>query len=82
MNNMDKEANQFAMELLMPRDWLLADVEKMRGIDIEGDDKKVMQLAKRYKVSVQAMTIRLGQLLLSSDTRGKATSTPSPQEKG
>ena len=50
------------MELLMPRAFLLADIEKMGGVDIE-DDAAMTKLAKRYKVSVTIMAIRLGQLL-------------------
>ena len=64
---MDSEANAFAMELLMPENWLRRDVAKMGGIDIE-DDKKVKKLAERYKVSVQAMTVRLGQILAIGNT--------------
>ena len=58
----EREANLFAMELLMPRAFLLADIEKMGGVDIE-DDAAMMKLAKRYKVSVTVMAIRLAQLL-------------------
>ena len=64
---MDEEANAFAMELLMPEAWLRRDVAKMGGIDIE-DDKKVKKLAERYRVSVQAMTLRLGQILAIGNT--------------
>ncbi len=56
----EREANLFAMELLMPRAFLLADIEKMGGVDIE-DDAAMTKLAKRYKVSVTIMAIRLGQ---------------------
>lgn len=62
----DREANAFAMELLMPRKFMLADLAKMGGVDIE-DDQKIDQLAKRYRVSRQVMTLRIGQLL--SDTK-------------
>ena len=55
-------ADLFAMELLMPRAFLLADIEKMGGVDIE-DDAAMTKLAKRYKVSITIMAIRLGQLL-------------------
>lgn len=55
---MEEEANAFAMALLMPRDWLNADVEKLRergGLD----EEHVEWLAKRYGVSVVMMTLRL-----------------------
>ena len=58
---MEVEANAFAMELLMPSEWLRADIERMGGIDIE-DDKKLMKLAKKYRVSLQVMAIRIGEL--------------------
>ncbi len=60
--NIDAEANAFAMELLMPTEWLRADVIAMGGIDVE-DESKMKKLAKRYRVSVPVMTLRLGQVL-------------------
>lgn len=60
--DMEAEANAFAMELLMPEDWLRADIKEMGGVDIE-DDKKVRQLARRYKVSDSIMALRIGQLI-------------------
>ncbi len=47
----EQEANRFAAELLMPTDFLKADLKK-GGSDIP-------QLAKRYQVSDQAMSVRL-----------------------
>lgn len=58
---MEAEANAFAMELLMPRDWLLADIRKMGGIDIE-DEAGMRKLAKKYRVSLTVMAIRIGEL--------------------
>lgn len=58
----EREANLFAMELLMPRAFLLADIEKMGGVDIE-DDAAMRKLANRYKVSVTVMALRVGQLI-------------------
>jgi len=58
---MESEANAFAMELLIPAEWLMEDVRKMGGVDIE-DDASVAALAKRYRVSRSVMTLRLGQL--------------------
>lgn len=58
---MDKEANIFAMELLMPRDWLLADLKELGSIDIESDPN-IKRLAKRYQVSEQIMIMRIVQL--------------------
>lgn len=50
------EANIFAAHLLMPSHFLAKDLRK--GFDIE-DDQLVGQLARKYKVSVQAMSLRL-----------------------
>jgi len=58
---MDAEANAFAMELLMPADWLRADIAKLGGMDIE-DDAKLNRLAKKYRVSPQVMAFRIGEL--------------------
>ena len=57
----EAEANYFAMCLLMPEDFLVKDVKELGGIELE-DDAKVKTLAKKYKVSTQLMTLRLGQL--------------------
>lgn len=54
------EANQFAAELLMPLAWIAEDVRKLH-IDFESE-AAIVALAKRYEVSVQAMTIRLSSL--------------------
>lgn len=59
---MEDQANAFAFELLMPADWLRRDVAEMGGVDIE-NDAAIARLAKRYRVSVQVMTLRLGQLM-------------------
>lgn len=57
----EQEANQFAMELLMPTAWLREDARKLGGIDI-GDNKALDKLARRYGVSPELMAFRLGQL--------------------
>lgn len=54
------EATHFAMELLMPEQWLRADLEG-KVVDLENDEM-IKRLAKRYKVSEQLMTIRIAQL--------------------
>lgn len=62
--SMDKEANDFAMALLMPEEWLRKDLQALRGVDIESDvDGKIQRLAKKYKVSTNIMILRIGQLL-------------------
>lgn len=54
----DQEANDFALELLMPADWLLRDAH---GLDLT-DDEGVAKLARKYKVPTAAMAYRLGEL--------------------
>lgn len=58
------QANRFAAELLMPTELLKKDL-KSKVIDIEGNewDALVSELANKYEVSPQAMSIRLGRLL-------------------
>ncbi len=53
----EREANEFAAALLMPRAFLNADLHS-RPIDVS-DDESVRELAALYKVSAQALTIRL-----------------------
>ena len=57
----DREANYFAMCLLMPEQFVHAEVKKMGGFDVE-DGSKIERLARKFKVSVPLMTIRLAQL--------------------
>ncbi len=60
---MEREANAFAMELLMPESFLRKDVGP-EGIDVF-DDAYIQKLAKRYKVPAAAMSARIVQLHLS-----------------
>ena len=56
-------ANQFAAALLMPRDWLLADADRLLGRNPTLSDEAVVEeLAVRYAVSRQAMEFRLANL--------------------
>lgn len=54
------EANAFAAALLMPEDFLRDDLRD-RSFDLY-DEAAVKRLAQKYKVSVQALTIRLMEL--------------------
>jgi Zn-dependent peptidase ImmA (M78 family) len=54
------EANQFAAELLMPRDWVFGEVVRRTTAGVEPeDDALVAALANRFRVSQQAMQFRL-----------------------
>ena len=57
-NQDEVEANGFAAVLLMPNNFLEHDIEQLTITDLH-DDRKMRQLARRYEVSVQAMTNRL-----------------------
>jgi Zn-dependent peptidase ImmA (M78 family) len=52
-------ANRFAAELLMPKHLLMADLAQ--DVDLENEDD-LLGLARRYRVSVQALTFRLANL--------------------
>lgn len=62
----EREANLFAAEVLMPAKFLEKDLRASGSVDLLDDDEKVSKvlksLAKKYKVSVQALTIRLNNL--------------------
>jgi len=53
------EANQFAAALLMPADLIARDIEPLVGTDVL---IAIHKLAKKYKVSEEAMSIRLSTL--------------------
>ena len=55
------EANRFAAELLMPFDMIMSDL-KERGFDVE-DEQELKELAHKYQVSVQALTLRITNIL-------------------
>ncbi len=56
----EREANFFAAELLMPREFLAAEIGV---IDLSADDDVAMRnLADRFGVSMQALTFRLANL--------------------
>jgi len=55
----EREANAFAAALLMPQNLLLSEIEKNKG---EGKNKLMKTLARKFRVSEQAITIRLTNL--------------------
>jgi Zn-dependent peptidase ImmA (M78 family) len=61
VDSIEIEANGFASELLMPEDLVMACL-KDSSVDID-DDGFITKLAKKFKVSPQAMQLRLGQIL-------------------
>ena len=61
VNSDEIEANRFAAELLIPYSMITADLTQS-SIDIE-NEVEFKRLARRYQVSVQAMTHRITNLL-------------------
>ncbi len=53
------EANHFAAELLMPKEFIEKDVE---AVEVSDYDDFIKSLAARYEVSAHAMTLRLNYL--------------------
>ena len=62
-DRMEREANQFAAELLMPQQ-LLLDALDLRPVDID-DESPLNELARKFKVSRQALEYRIRNLGLS-----------------
>jgi len=54
----EEEANEFAMELLMPSEWLARDAG---DLDLT-DDIAVATLAKKYQVPAATLAFRVGEL--------------------
>lgn len=46
----------------MPTEFLLRDLKQMGGLDL-ADDEQITKLAKKYRVAVSLMAIRIGQLV-------------------
>lgn len=60
-DNDEREANLFAAELLMPAKFLMSDLHG-KNLDLLDDGDFLDKLAKKYKVSTQALTFRLANL--------------------
>jgi Zn-dependent peptidase ImmA (M78 family) len=58
--NTEIEANQFAAELLMPVDLLMKEIQSLP--DNLEPEEAILELAHRFEVSEQAMTLRLFRL--------------------
>jgi Zn-dependent peptidase ImmA (M78 family) len=59
----EQRANEIALELLMPRNFLERDL-KGKALDFE-DDSEIRSLAEKYRVSSQLMTLRLSSKIFS-----------------
>ena len=62
----EREANQFAAELLMPSSWLMKELIDEQGNEHSFWEKEdfISELSHKYQVSVSAMAIRLEELNL------------------
>jgi Zn-dependent peptidase ImmA (M78 family) len=60
-NPEEMEANLFAAELLMPERFLVEDIQHLGSLDLL-DEERITRLARKYRVSQHAMTIRLTHL--------------------
>ena len=60
-NDAEREANLFAASLLMPREFLKADLASEEYVDLL-DDRFLHGLARKYGVSTQALVNRLKNL--------------------
>lgn len=60
-DELEREANLFAAELLMPAKFLRAELQG-KYVDLLDDDETLAELAERYDVSIQALTFRLNYL--------------------
>lgn len=54
------EANRFAAELLVPRDFLTAEL-RGRVVDVDEDAALITELARTFEVSPQTLSIRIGE---------------------
>lgn len=70
------EANAFAMELLMPFDWVVRDCA---GLDL-ADDDGVAKLAKRYRVPASVMAIRIGEVRMTLELTNAPSVSPAGYE--
>lgn len=57
---LEREANLFALFLLMPQDLLIQEIENTK-LDWT-DDKSIKQICKKFDVSLTALTVRLNYL--------------------
>lgn len=67
----DREANLFAMYLLMPEEFVRDEIGKIKNFNIM-DDKHVADLARKFKVSVPMMAYRLGMIFENSPQNRKS----------
>ncbi len=63
-HRIEQEANAFAAALLMPKDLLIGEIKKYKMDLTDDEDDSISKLAKKFEVSVLAMTYRIDNLNL------------------
>lgn len=63
-DKMEQEANAFAAALLMPKELLISEIQKIEFDFGQEEDDAISALANRFKVSLTAMTYRIDNLNL------------------
>lgn len=58
----DAEANLFALELLMPEQFVRSEIKKMKSFDL-CDDEAMKKLARIFQVPQSIMAVRVGQII-------------------
>lgn len=62
--DMEREANLFARELLMPTQFVQDYLRKVGGIDLtDSDTKAIKAMAKKFGVTPELMTFRIAEVL-------------------
>lgn len=54
----EREANAFAAALLMPQSLILREIKNYKGFDLS-DNSSIVELAKKFEVSIPAMSFRI-----------------------
>lgn len=62
----EKEANYFAMHLLVPSNMLRKELARIGGVDLSGDDGNLKKLARRFGVAETVIAFRVGEECLGN----------------
>lgn len=57
----EREANYFAMHLLVPSDMLRRELNRIGGVDLSSDDGTLKRLARKFGVSEAVIAFRIGE---------------------
>lgn len=65
-NDLEREANVFALFLLMPQDLLVQEIHKLEGTLDWTDGKGLKKLCETFGVTQTALVVRMGLLPMSA----------------